>query len=185
MLLFHRVWALFLTATLCLVCDAATAQAGGGVSEDSIKAAFLFKFGAYIDWPPEAFESSDSPFVIGVLGAEQVADDLAGIVAERAVAGRRVEIRRLRDGDVPDGLHVLFVGRAADGNFGTMLASIANRPVLVVTETDAVQPGSTINFVVVNNKVRFDVATGSAQARNLKISARLLGVARNVTDGSS
>lgn len=176
----HTLIAAMILATAC-----APASADDAVAEYRIKAAFLFKFGSYVDWPPEAFADADSPFVIGVIGAEQVAGDLAGIVEKRNIGGRRIEVRRLDANESLAGVHVLFVARAADRNLATVLDGVANQPTLVVTETDDTLAGGAINFVVVNNKVRFDVRLAQAGARNLKISARLLDVARRVIDGSS
>jgi hypothetical protein len=87
------------------------AQTGSEHTEDSIKAAFLFKFGAYIDWPADSFADAGSPFVIGVLGAGQVAADLTGMVPGRVINGRKVEVRTVRSGEPLAGVHVLFVGR--------------------------------------------------------------------------
>jgi len=174
-----------LVVALLAFAGAAGAQSAEEHSEDSIKAAFLFKFGDYVDWPADTFADATSPLVIGVLGAAKVESDLSNMVAGRSINGRGVEVRKVGSGESLAGIHVLFVGRGENGNLGTILEDVAGRPVLVVTETDEVQAGGTINFVMVGNKVRFDVRLAFAEASNLKISARLLGVARNVINGSS
>jgi hypothetical protein len=161
------------------------AQPEDVVTEYRIKAAYLFKFGGYVDWPAESFADAGSPLVIGVLGADQVAADLSGMVPGRVVNGRKVEVRAVHSGESPAGVHVLFVGRAENHNLGTILEGVAGLPVLVVTETDDARSGGAINFVLVQNRVRFDIAPASAESRKLRISARLLGVARNVVNGSS
>lgn len=160
------------------------AQTDETPTEYQVKAAFLFKFGGYVDWPVEVFPDADSPFVIGIMGAGAMADDLRAIVAGRSIDGRSVAVRTLYEGDSLAGVHVLFIGRAASAAVSSVLESIARQPVLIVTEMDDA-PGSAINFVIVNNKVRFDITLASAESRNLKISARLLGVARTVINGSS
>jgi hypothetical protein len=157
------------------------AQADAQADEYRVKAAFLYKFGSYIEWPGHVFSSTDSPLAIGVMGADALADELAQIVSGRSVNSRSVQVRKVRPGDSIAGLHVLFIGRADSGRLAGVLAAARGRALLTVTESDdALELGSTINFVVVDDKVRFDVAPPPAESGNLKISARLLAVARKV-----
>ena len=162
------------------------AQADTQADEYRVKAAFLYKFGSYIEWPSESFARADSPVAIGVMGADTLAEELAQIVAGRNVNGRPVLVRRLRPGDPIAGLHMLFIGRSDSGRLAEILAAARGRALLTVTESeDALELGSMINFVVVEDKVRFDVAPPPSESGNLKISARLLGVARKVVSKPS
>ena len=161
-------------------------QADAQADEYRVKAAFLYKFGSYIEWPSGSFASADSPVTIGVMGAEALAEELTQVVAGRNVNGRPVRVRRLRPGDPIAGLHVLFVGRADGGRLAEILAAARGQALLTVTESeDGLELGSMINFVVVEDKVRFDIAPPPSESSNLKISARLLGVARKVVSKSS
>ena len=165
---------------------ASPARADAPADEYRVKAAFLYKFGGYVEWPDSSFARADSPLAIGVMGADALADELAQLVVGRTVAGRRVTVRKLRPGDSIEGLHVLFIGRADSGRMGGVLAAARGRALLTVTEAeDALELGSTINFVLVDDKVRFDVAPPPADSGSLKISARLLAVARKVVSKSS
>jgi len=93
-------------------------------------------------------------------------------------------VRRLNRGDALTGLHIVFIARGHADRLAETLGAARGQPVLVVTESEgAGAPGSIINFVVVEDKVRFDVALARAESSNLKISARLLGVARRVIPG--
>jgi hypothetical protein len=95
-------------------------------------------------------------------------------------------VRRLRAGDPITGLHVLFIGRAEGGRLAEILAAAKGQPLLTVTESaQALELGSVINFVIVDDKVRFDVALVPADLGSLKISARLLSVARKVVSRPS
>lgn len=162
------------------------AQSEVQASEYRVKAAFLYKFGGYIEWPGGAFVRADSPVTIGVMGAEGLADELVQIVAGRNLNGRPVSVRRLRAGDSIAGLHVLFIGRAEGGRLAEILAAAKGQPLLTVTESaQALELGSVINFVMVDDKVRFDVALVPADLGSLKISARLLSVARKVVSRPS
>jgi hypothetical protein len=161
-------------------------QADAQADEYRVKAAFLYKFGSYIEWPSESFARADSPVAIGVMGADTLADELVQIVAGRNVNGRPVRVRKLRPGDPIAGLHVLFIGRTDSGRLAEILAAAKGRALLTVTESEeGLELGSMINFVVVEDKVRFDVAPPPSESGNLRISARLLGVARKVVSKSS
>lgn len=155
-------------------------------TERQIKAAYLSKFGSYVQWPDHAFAKPDSPLRIGIVGDDVLADDLAQLVAGRAVNGRAVTVHKLQHGDPVEGLNVLFIGRAESGRLADILAATKGLPMLTVTESeDALALGSTINFVIVDGKVRFEVAPKTASLGNLNISARLLAAAYKVAPGAS
>lgn len=164
--------------------SAAWAQAGAAPGEYQVKAAYVFKFLNYVDWPPE--QTPEAPLRIGVIGARALADELSAIAASRTVNGRAVQVRRLRAGETTTDLNVLFVARSEDARLADIVASIKDRATLVVTESaEAPAFGSAINFVVVDDKVRFDVAPQAFERAHLKVSARLLTVARKVLAGPS
>ena len=161
----------------------AAAQSG---AETRIKAAFLYKFGGFVEWPAQSFASAEAPFAIGVLGSDPMADELRQAVSGRTVNGRKVVVRQLRRGEQPDGLHVLYIGPADSARVAEALKAVRGQAVLTVTETaEALALGSMITFVVADDKVRFDVALPPAEQGQLRISARLLAVARKVVGGPS
>lgn len=169
---------------LCLAGRPGHAQEPRFAAEYQIKAAYLYKFLAFTEWPAQAFDGREAPIVIGVLGAEALAMELSQAVAGRAVDGRAVTVRELRGGEATSGLHVLFVGRSAARRLPALLGAARGQPLLTVGESDdATAPGTAITFVVVDDKVRFDVAPAVAEQAGLKISARLLAVARKVHAG--
>ena len=162
------------------------AQSDAQTAEYRVKAAFLYKFGGYVEWPQGVFAKPDSPIAIGVIGADALAEELARIVAGRTINGRPVTVRKLRPGEAVARLHVLFVGRSDSSRLADILAAAKGQPLLTVTESEeALELGSMINFVVVEDKVRFDIAPPPFESSNLKISARLLGVARKIVSKSS
>jgi hypothetical protein len=178
-----RVLVVFAFALLMPVLASAAALAQGDLQapESRVKAAFLFKFGSYVEWPSGTFVSATAPFTIGVMDDDALADELETIVAGRNMDGRAVIVRKLRDGDPISGLNVVFIGKAADGKLAGVLSPLKGRPLLAVTESEgALELGSMINFVVIDGKVRFDVSLQPAAAGSLKISSRLLAVARKV-----
>ena len=154
--------------------DAMTAQR-------RIEAAYLYKFGAYITWPAESFSGPDSPVVIGVAGDDGMADELAALVAGRSVNGRPVQVRVIRPAQSLAGIHLLFV--AADLSQGdSLLAAVHQKPTVTITEgADGLERGADMTFVVINDRVRFDVSLDAAQRDGVKFSSQLLSVADKVT----
>jgi hypothetical protein len=175
---------LALVLLLGLLAPAALAQGDVQATEARIKAVFLFKFADYVEWPKSAFASDGAPFTVGVIDAEPVAEELARVVEGRTVRERPVVVRRLRSGDPLDDVQLVFVGRGARGGLRQTLEPLRGRPVLRVTESEgALQAGSMINFVLVGGKVRFDIVPPQ-DAGGLRISSRLLAVARDVRERS-
>jgi hypothetical protein len=150
-------------------------------TEASVKAAFLYKFAGYVEWPPDALAAPDAPFAIGVIADDAVAGELAQIVPGRSVAGHPVALKRLGEGDSPKGLQLLFVGGANPGRYAALIAAAQKGGALVVTESErGLAAGATINFVSANEHVGFEVSLESAQRSGLHISSRMLAVARRV-----
>lgn len=148
--------------------------------ESAVKAAFLYRFGSFVDWPAGTFKGADDPLVIGVLGDHAVAEDLDQLARGRSIEGRPVQFRALRVGEPVAGVHVLFVGTLRPARLRELLAAVPG-PVLVVTQQEgALQSGSVINFITNGSRVRFAASVASAEARGLRLSARLLAVAQSV-----
>jgi hypothetical protein len=161
----------------------AMAQPAGAALERSVKAAFIYKFLGYTEFPAAAFGDAAAPVVIGVVGSEEMAQELSRIVASRAVNNRPVVIKQFRDGDNP-GVHLLFVAGADCGRAAGVMRQ-ARTPMLVVTECGSgLQAGSIINFKIVEERVRFDVSLEAADKNNIKLSSRLLSVANHVSKGA-
>jgi hypothetical protein len=178
-----RLWVL--AAALLVASGLALAQPERERAETQIKAAFLYKFGGFVEWPPKAFARADASFTIGVIGAEDIAAELEQLTAGRSVQDRPVAVRWLKRSDALSGVHVLFIGRSEAARLGEILDAAKGQPLLIVTESaDAFARGSTINFVQEDNRVRFDVALPQAERASLRISARLLAVARKVVTSS-
>ncbi|CAN5293443.1 hypothetical protein BH11PSE11_BH11PSE11_10320 [soil metagenome] len=154
--------------------------------ERQVKAAYLFKFGSYITWPDRAFPAADSPIRIGVLGADDLAEELAQMAAGKTVNGRPLSIRRIqRDEALPD-LNVLFVSRSHKDKLDKILAATRGQSIVTVSDfDDYAAHGSMINFVIVDGRLRFEISLRPAQQENISISARLLAAAHRVTTGPS
>ncbi|WP_182915803.1 YfiR family protein [Massilia cavernae] len=149
-------------------------------TERGIKAAFVAKFIGYVDFPATA-EPVAGPLVIGVVGADDIAAELARIVATRGGAVRPVTVKRMDADDPLEDVDVLFVGLSEAERAERLLRAAATQGILTITEFDgALRQGSVINFRIVNERVRFEVSLGAAERANLKLSSRLLSVAYHV-----
>lgn len=151
--------------------------------ESAVKAAFLMKFGTFVDWPPQAFSRPDEPLVIGVLGDDAVHADLEQLAQGRSVNGRPIVARRLREPPAPgERVHILFLATRNEGRLRELLARTTG-PVLVVTQAEAgLALGAALNFVLERGRVRFEASPRAAEGRALRLSSRLLAVARAVEE---
>jgi hypothetical protein len=154
----------------------------GSALERRVKAAFLYKFLGYADFPPGAFLDGASAVTIGVVGADDLAAELARAVAGRTINNRPVLVRALRDTEVQTPVHLLFVGGADPARVGRLVRQAS--AMLVVTECeDGLREGSVINFRIIDERVRFDVSLDAAERNGIKLSSRLLTVANRVQKG--
>jgi hypothetical protein len=150
--------------------------------ERQVKAAYLFKFAGFVEWPEASFARPDSPLVIGVAGSEQLADQLERTVAGRNVNGHPLRVRRIRQGEALTDLHILFLDTSLERSAMELLLTAARgQSLLTVSDAaDAMALGCMINFVVADDKLRFDVALRHVAPSRLRISARMLAVAHRV-----
>ncbi len=160
------------------------AQEAGAAPERAVKAAFLYKFLGYVEWPAAAFAQPDAPLIVGIVGADDVAAELAQITTGRTIDNRPIAVRRLHEGDSLEGVHAVFIGRAEATRLGSLLRATRERPILTVTENPgALDQGSVINFLLLDGRVRFEISVDAAEKSGLKLSSRLLAVAQSVRTG--
>jgi hypothetical protein len=163
---------------------AASAHAQREAPEASVKAAFLYKFANYVEWPANAFASPSAPLVIGVAGADEVAADLERIAPGRSIGAHPVTVRRVHDRESLRGVHILFVSRN-DASAAALIRGARDQGVLTVTEGDGgLESGSAINFVTAGDRVGFEVSLDAAEKSGHRISSRMLAVARRVVPRS-
>jgi hypothetical protein len=150
------------------------------MDEYQVKAAFLFNFTKFVDWPSEAFSDANSPFVITVFGNDPISSSLEAIKG-KVVNNRKLTVRRVKETQDIGKSNVLFVSPSAKKELVHILAALQGQSVLTVGEDAAfTQSGGIINFVNEDNKVRFEVNVSAAERAGLKISSRLLALARVV-----
>jgi hypothetical protein len=151
------------------------------LSESQIKAGFVFNFTKFIEWPTDAFADPESPIVLGVLGDSPITDLLIETAAGKTVNGRAVTIRRFKEGQDPRACNILFVSSSEQKHALQIIEKVKGSSVLTVSETSGfAQAGGMINFFVEGNKVRLEINLDAAGQARLKISAKVIAVARLV-----
>lgn len=154
----------------------------GQVLERRVKAAFLYKFLGYAEFPASAFADPAAPITIAVAGSDELEADLSAITAGRNVNGRPIAVRSLREGDNAL-VHLLFIAASECAHASKLIHS--THALLVVTDCDGgLQQGAAINFRIIDEHVRFDVALDAAERNGVKLSSRLLSVANHVQKGA-
>ena len=167
---------------LLMMAAGVQAQGQGAALERQVKAAYLFKFGAFVEWPETSFARPDSVLLIGVAGSEPLAEELERMVAGRNVNGHPVKIRRVHPGEALADLHILYLDNGLErGAMAAMLTAARGQSLLTVSDApDALGLGCMINFVVAEEKLRFIIALRYVAPSRLRISARMLAVAHRV-----
>jgi hypothetical protein len=147
-------------------------------SEYEIKAAFLFKFGAYVEWPAGIFETAKTPLVIGIVGDDPFDGTLDSVVNGHQIEGRPVEVMRGQRIEQIKNEQILFISMSEKARMASIISHLQGKKVLTVAEFD--DPNIIIQFVIENDKVRFDINLDQANQVGIKLSSKLLSVARNV-----
>lgn len=168
-----------LGALLSLVSVPGAAQV---YSEDAVKATFLSRFARYVDWPPNLADSQQ--FTIAVLGADGVALELQRLLPGSPIDRRPVQVRKIRRLTEIGDAQMLYIGPARSNELRSAVAAITTRPVLLVTDDEhGLDAGAAVNFLLVDQRVRFEVSVLAAERAGLRISAELLSVAARVQGG--
>ncbi len=163
----------------------AAASAGAGESQASreyaVKAAFLLNFAQFVEWPAEAFATSESPLRIGILGDDPFAGVLDQTVAGETVRDRPIEVERARDPHALADCHLVFVAGSEERRIDAVIKALGDRPILTVGDMDDfARRGGVLNFLIDERKVRFAINPTAAKAGGLQINAKLLNLARLV-----
>ena len=163
-----------------LVLAAAVARAQAA-SEYTVKAAFLYHFGKYVEWPKGAFKDDKAPFVIGVLGEDPFGHTLDDQVEGKTVDGRRVVVKRYTRAQDARGAQILFITASEEPRLPQTLHALAGAPVMTVGDLDRfAENGGVAGFFIDDSKVHFTINVTMAAHADLKISSQLLKLARIV-----
>lgn len=148
-------------------------------TEYQVKAAFLYNFAKFVEWPATAFAASGGAMVLGVFGNDPFGTTLDRIARDQTVQGRRIIVRRANKlGDIGT-CHILFVRPPDDVNLASFIRGASATGRLLVGEAEGfAQRGGVIGFFVEQRRVRFMINVSAAERAGLRVSSKLLSVAR-------
>jgi hypothetical protein len=150
-------------------------------SEYEIKAAFLYNFAKFVTWPASKFADDDSPIVIGILGKDPFGDVIDESVKEKTIGGRPLRVERIQDVRETKGVHLLFFGELDEAELERASREIDRAGLLIVGEVENfASRNGMIGLFMEENRVRFEVNIRGAESAGLKISSKLLQLARVV-----
>lgn len=165
-----------------LLCS--SAYAGDAGREARIKAAVVYKLAKFVEWPASSFEHALSPLRLCLLGDTPLANALQS-AAGRTVRDHPVTVSRTDDLAAGDHCHLLYVSRAEQQRLPAILARLADRPVLSVSEIEGfAQRGGIVGLIRRGKRLGFQVNVGSARRAGLDVSAPLLELADVIGQGS-
>jgi hypothetical protein len=171
----HTTTATFLV--LVTTCSLAAKTLSAPPNEYQVKAALLFNFVKFVEWPPNAFADANTPFVIGVLGQDPFGSYLDDTVRGERWNGRPLVVQRYRSAGELKNCHVLFISRSESDRLDQILASLKYRKILTVTDAAGDNGGVIIRFINDGNRIRFKIDAQAAKTASLTISSKLLRLA--------
>jgi hypothetical protein len=150
-------------------------------TEAQVKAAFIYNFAKFTEWPSYLLRDPDKPFVIGVLGDDEFYEALKEVVKEKSVQERPVSVRRITKAEDGRSCHVLYIGDSQEENITYIFDTLKDFHVLTVGDINGfAKKGGMINFVREGKFIRFEINVNAVERSGLKVSAQLLKLAKIV-----
>jgi len=150
---------------------------GQTVEEYELKAAFLLNFTRFVEWPPASF--SNANFIIGIFGEDPFGRAIDEVTRGKAVNGHQIRIRRLKEPAEARECHLVFVTSTDNKKTQEVLDATNLSPVLTVGESrEFLNQGGTIRLSMDGNRVGIVINNAAAEAKGLKVSAKLLSLAK-------
>jgi YfiR/HmsC-like len=172
------IWRVGLAAALGWPAAAAHCQTA---DEYQVKAAFIYNFAKFVEWPPEAFKTPAEPMTICVLGQNPFGGGLDRIVSGKAIEGRALAVRQISGEQQASGCQILFVSSSEGKRVGLIVSAFPRTGTLTIGETeDFALDGGVINFKIEDGRVRLQVNVKAAEKARLRISSKLLSLAQIV-----
>jgi hypothetical protein len=168
---------LFLTACLPASLPAQTSAS----REYQIKAAFLFNFAQFVEWPSNVFTNADAPLCIGILGDDPFGAALDETLKGETIRNRKLTVQRSQRVEDLKGCQLVFICKSEKDRMSGILSELNRGQILTVSEIDGfARQGGVINFYLEGKKVRFEINTAAAQREGLKVSSQLLSLGKIV-----
>ncbi len=178
----RKLFCAFLFVALAFVSSGPSSLAQPTVSREyQIKAAFLFNFAQFVEWPPTAFTNADAPLCIGILGEDPFGTALEQTVLGETVHSRKLVVQHSRRVEDLTACQLIFICKSEKARLAEILPKLDGREALTVSEIDGfARHGGIINFYLDGNKVRFEINPATAQREGLKMSSQLLSLGKIV-----
>jgi YfiR/HmsC-like len=169
-------------AILAVVCAGLAlcphASAAAEMSEYKVKALFLYNFVKFVEWPQDQLRNPQAPLTICVLGPNPFKDELEQTIRDKAVDGRPIATRQIRETKEAVGCQILFIGANQPRRPRTLLGELGGTGILTVGEVDGfASDGGVINFKIKDGMVRLEINVKAAEREGLHISSKLLSLA--------
>jgi hypothetical protein len=146
--------------------------------EYQVKAAFLYNFARFVEWPNGAFPDGQSPFVLAVIGKDPFGESL-DLLKGKTVGNREIAIKRIADIDRLGNCHLLFISDSEKDRLKPILRKAESARMLAVSDLKGFcEAGGHIAFYIEDNRIRFEINNDDAQRNGFKISSQLLKLAK-------
>jgi hypothetical protein len=150
--------------------------------EYQLKAVFLYRFTQFVDWPPAAFPTPQTPITIGILGSDPFGSYLEAAIHDEKVHNHPLSLERYQSVQNATNCHVLFISASEGTRLSKVLAALKGRSILTVGETeDFASRGGMIQFITERNRIRFRINLQASRAAGFQVSSKLLELAEIVT----
>ncbi len=151
------------------------------MDEYQVKAGFVSSFASFVEWPPETFKSLRDPITICVLGENPFGETLEGLMVGKVVEGRAFVVHEVPDSRQASNCQIIFVSSSEHLRLRTILESLGDRSILSIGDTaDFIAEGGIIHLRTEGGRVHIEINVEAAKGKHLKISSRLLQLAKNV-----
>jgi hypothetical protein len=152
--------------------------------EDELKAAFVFYFAKFVDWPASAFPDDSSPLVLGVVGDDTLNNPFSRLHG-KTIKNRTLRVKQLTPSDNLTGCHILFIGAQSEERLANLAAAARANAILTISEsfTDFAEHGIVANLIFVDNRIKLELSSSAARRAGLAVSSQVLQLAKVVDGG--
>ena len=176
-----RAYPATMTIALLLWVSASLPGFCQGVSDEQVKAAYLYSFAKFIEWPAASFQTPSTPFQFCVVNNRSFQAELDRTVKGKSVAGRTIAVLSVLDAEQSRSCHLLYVDASQEHQSREILRALHGAHILIVGDTrNFIDGGGTIGFLVEDERVHFEINLKKATVAGLYVSSRLLSVAKRV-----
>lgn len=173
-----KLFGLTVAVVMTWSCLRAPAQESASV-EYKVKAAYLFNFAKFVEWPVGSFPAKDTPITLGLVGKDPFGSDLEKTFENKTIEGRALQIKRFAEGEDLRQCHILFICASERKSLPQIFEKLQGGSVLTVGEVEEFNAlGGMISFITQENTIRFDIKDEAAARVGLKVSSKLLQVAK-------